>query len=212
MKAGSKRGDAVAAFQGAAVKHDAVYTTAPATHNPIELHASVATYEDGSFTLYETSQAIFNHRDVMSAALGVSSDRVEIVTEFLGSGFGGKLWPWTHSLLAAACARSLNRPVKLVVSRSMMFQSVGHRPATAQQVLLAAEPSGKLLSIGHHYVKSHRNPRRLRRGLRRSHGTALFVSERQCHKRPGATQRWLGHRHARPRCSPRPLCDRECHG
>jgi xanthine dehydrogenase YagR molybdenum-binding subunit len=152
MNQGSKRGDAAAAFQSAPVKHDAVYCTPPETHNPIELHASVATYDNGSFTLYETSQAIFNHRDVMSAVLGVSADRVEIVTEFLGSGFGGKLWPWPHSLLAAACARSLNRPVKLVVSRSMMFQSVGHRPATAQQVRLAAGRDGKLLAIAHNYV------------------------------------------------------------
>jgi xanthine dehydrogenase YagR molybdenum-binding subunit len=151
-KTASKRGDTSTAFEKSAVKHEAVYTTPPETHNPIELHASVATYNNGSFTLYETSQAIFNHRDVMAAVLGVSNDRVEIITQFLGSGFGGKLWPWPHSLLAGACARSLNRPVKLVVSRSMMFQSVGHRPSTAQQIQLGADSNGKLTAIVQNYV------------------------------------------------------------
>jgi xanthine dehydrogenase YagR molybdenum-binding subunit len=148
----SKRGDTAAALASAPVKHDAVYTIPTETHNPIELHASVAVYENGKFTLYETSQAVVNHRDVMAAMLGVPPENVQVITRFLGSGFGGKLWPWPHALLAASCARNLNRPVKLVVSRSMMFQSVGHRPAIDQRIQLAADSSGKLKAIQQDYV------------------------------------------------------------
>jgi len=152
LKKGTSRGDVEAAFKSAPVKHDAVYSTPNETHNPIELHASVAVYKDGKYTLYETSQAVVNHRDVMAAMLGVPPENVQVITRFLGSGFGGKLWPWPHSMLAAAASRNLNRPVKLVVSRSMMFQSVGHRPAIDQQIQLGAEPSGKLVALAHHYV------------------------------------------------------------
>ena len=102
----ASRGDTGAALKAAALSHDAVYSTPTETHNPIELHASVAVYEGGRFTLYETSQAVVNHRDVMAATLGVPPDRVQVITRYLGSGFGGKLWPWPHSGLAAACARS----------------------------------------------------------------------------------------------------------
>jgi xanthine dehydrogenase YagR molybdenum-binding subunit len=148
----TKRGDVSAALASAAEKHDAVYRTPSETHNPIELHASVAVYKDGRFTLYETSQAVVNHRDVMAAMLGVAPENVQVITRFLGSGFGGKLWPWPHAMLAAACARNLDRPVKLVVSRSMMFQSVGHRPAIDQRIQLAAKSTGKLVAIHHDYV------------------------------------------------------------
>jgi xanthine dehydrogenase YagR molybdenum-binding subunit len=148
----TKRGDTGPAFTNAPVKHEGLYSTPVETHNPIELHASVAVYKDGKYTLYETSQAVVNHRDVMAAMLGVPPENVRVVTRFLGSGFGGKLWPWPHALLAAACARNLNRPVKLVVSRSMMFQSVGHRPAIDQNIKLASDPKGKLLAIEHDYV------------------------------------------------------------
>ncbi len=88
----------------------------------------------------------------MAAMLGVPTENVQVITRFLGSGFGGKLWPWPHALLAAASARNLNRPVKLVVSRSMMFQSVGHRPAIDQRIQLAADKSGKLTAIQQDYV------------------------------------------------------------
>ena len=148
----SQRGDPAAALKAAKVKVDAVYTIPVETHNPIELHASVAVYDRKKYTLYETSQAVVNHRDVMAQMLGVPTEQVQVITRYLGSGFGGKLWPWPHGLLAAACSRNLGRPVKLVVSRQMMFQSVGHRPAIDQRIQLAADADGKLTAVQQDYV------------------------------------------------------------
>jgi len=145
----SERGKPDEAFETAAVKVDETYGTPTETHNPIELHASVAVWDGQSFLLYETSQAVVNHRDVMAAMLGVPADNVRVISRFLGSGFGGKLWPWTHCAIAACAARNLNRPVKLVVTRDMMFQNVGHRPLTQQRVRLGATAEGRLVSLMH---------------------------------------------------------------
>jgi xanthine dehydrogenase YagR molybdenum-binding subunit len=148
----TERGDVAQAFASAPVKVDQTYTTPPQAHNPIELHATVALWNGKEFTLYETSQAIMNHRMVMAQMLGVAPEQVRIITEYLGSGFGGKLWPWSHSLLAAAAARQLQRPVKLVVDREMMFHNVGHRTNTQQRMRLGADSSGKLLALQHDYL------------------------------------------------------------
>jgi len=148
-KVDSKRGDPEPAFQSAPVKVDETYVTPTETHNPIELHASVAVWDGQNFTLYETSQAVMNHQDVLAQMLGVPQENVRVISRFLGSGFGGKLWPWTHCAIAASAARNLNRPVKLVLTRDMMFQSVGHRPRTQQRVRLGATPDGKLVSLMH---------------------------------------------------------------
>jgi len=77
---------------------------------------------------------------------------VRVITKFVGSGFGSKLWPWTHCPLACAAARQLGRPVKLILSRRMTFQSAGHRARTQQRVRLGATPEGKLVSLQHDYV------------------------------------------------------------
>jgi xanthine dehydrogenase YagR molybdenum-binding subunit len=148
-KVDSQRGDPEAAFQSATVKVDETYVTPTETHNPIELHATVADWDGESFTLYETSQAVMNHRDVMAQMLGLPAENVRVISRFLGSGFGGKLWPWTHCMIAASASRNLNRPVKLVVTRNMMFQSVGHRPRTQQRIRLGATSEGKLISVMH---------------------------------------------------------------
>ncbi len=151
-KVESHRGEAEAAFAAAAIKLDQTYATPVETHNPIELHATTAIWEGSSLTLYEASQAITNLQGVMAQMFGVPQENVRVITKFLGSGFGGKLWPWTHCVLAAAAARQIGKPVKLVVSRRMMFQTVGHRPRTQQRVRLGATSDGRLVSLQHDYV------------------------------------------------------------
>src|SRR6202043_339434 len=144
--------DAESAFASATVKLDQTYGTPAETHNPLELHATTAIWDGPVLTLYETSQGVVNLRSVLAQMFGLPKENVRVISKFLGSGFGGKLYPWTHVPLAAAAARQLGKPVKLVVSRKMMFQSVGHRPRSQQRVRLGATPDGKLVSLQQDYV------------------------------------------------------------
>jgi xanthine dehydrogenase YagR molybdenum-binding subunit len=151
----SERGDAEGAFASAPVKLDQTYVTPTETHNPIELQATTAIWDGSMLTIYEESQAIFNLQGVLAQMFGLPKENVRVITKFVGSGFGSKLWPWTHCPLAVAAARELGKPVKLVISRKMMFQTVGHRPRTQQRVRLGATTDGKLVSLQHDYVNHH---------------------------------------------------------
>jgi xanthine dehydrogenase YagR molybdenum-binding subunit len=148
----SHRGDSAVAFDNAAVKLDETYVTPAETHNPLELHSTVAVWDGPMLTLYDSTQGVVNLRSVLAQMFGLPKESVRVISKFLGSGFGGKLYPWTHVSLAAAAARKLGKPVKLVVSRKMMFQSVGHRARTQQRVRLGASRDGKLVSLQHDYV------------------------------------------------------------
>ena len=148
----SKRGEPDKAFADAPVKVDQTYVTPVETHNPIELHATTAVWDGDHVTLYESTQGVVNHAVTVAQMLGVPKENVRVISKFLGSGFGGKLWPWSHCVIAAAAARVLKNPVKLVISRKMMFQAVGHRPRTVQRVRIGAAQDGKLLSLRHDYV------------------------------------------------------------
>jgi xanthine dehydrogenase YagR molybdenum-binding subunit len=148
----SQRGNPESAFASAAVKLDQTYVTPSETHNPIELQAATAIWDGDRLTIYEESQSIFNMRGVLAQMFGLPKENVRVITKFVGSGFGSKLWPWTHCPLAAAAARRLGKPVKLVLSRRMTFQSAGHRARTQQRVRLGATPEGKLVSLQHDYV------------------------------------------------------------
>ena len=147
----SQRGDVSAGFASAPVKLDETYVTPVEVHNPMEMHATTAVWDGKSYTLYESSQGIVTHRNTLAEVLGVPKENVRVISRFIGSGFGDKLVPWPHSAMAAAASRKLNRPVKLMVTRKMMFYDVGHRPRTQQQMRLGATPDGKLVSLEQHY-------------------------------------------------------------
>jgi xanthine dehydrogenase YagR molybdenum-binding subunit len=146
------RGDPDAAFANAPVKLDYTYITPFETHNPLEPHSTTALWEGQTLTLYESSQGVVNLRSVLMQMFGLPIENVRVITKFVGSGFGSKLWPWTMCPLAAAAARQVGRPVRLVLARKMMFHAVGHRPRTQQRVRLGATSEGKLVSLHHDYI------------------------------------------------------------
>ena len=148
----SQRGDPDAAFASAPVKVDHTYITPFETHNPMEPHSTTAIWEGSTLTLYESSQGVVNLRGVLAQMFGLPVESVRVITKFVGSGFGSKLWPWTLCPLAAAAARQLNAPVRLVLARKMMFHAVGHRPRTQQRVRLGATKEGKLVSLHQDYI------------------------------------------------------------
>jgi xanthine dehydrogenase YagR molybdenum-binding subunit len=141
------RGDSESAFQQAPVQFEETYTTPVETHNPMEMHGTIAVWRGERVTLYESSQGVVNHLHVMSEMLGIPLENIEVISRFIGSGFGGKLFPWPHSLLTAIGSRHVGRPVKLSVPRTLMFTTVGHRPAIRQTIRIGATADGKLVSM-----------------------------------------------------------------
>jgi xanthine dehydrogenase YagR molybdenum-binding subunit len=136
------------------VKIEAVYSTPDRHHCQMEPHASVATWtESDRLTLFETTQSVYGFRDLVALALGIPPEHVEVVSKLLGGGFGGKAYVWPHTLLNAAAARALRRPIRLQLTRAQMFSMVGHQPATRQTIRLSATTEGRLTGIDHQSVQ-----------------------------------------------------------
>jgi xanthine dehydrogenase YagR molybdenum-binding subunit len=92
----SQRGDAEAAFNSAPVKLDETYVTPTEAQNPMEVHATTAIWDGDQLTLYESSQGVVNLREVLAQMFGLPTENVRVITKFVGSGFGSKLFPWTQ--------------------------------------------------------------------------------------------------------------------
>src|SRR5213075_2344411 len=67
----------------------------------------------------------------------------------IGGGFGGKLFLRSDALLAELGARAAGRPVKVALTRPLMFNNTTHRPATIQRIRIGATRDGKITAIGH---------------------------------------------------------------
>src|ERR1700722_8241089 len=146
----SSVGDADKAIAGAAVKIQQTYTMSDRHHNPMEPHVTLAVWDgDGSLTLYDSTQMVVGTKKLVSLVLGIPEEKINVVCEFLGGGFGGKSWSWPHTLLAALAAKVVNRPVRLQLSRAQMYSMVGHQAGTVQTIALGANSDGNLSGIRH---------------------------------------------------------------
>ena len=146
----SSVGNADTAISSSPVQMERMYSTSDRHHNQMEPHATTAVWdEDGTLTLYETTQHIFGTRELVSMVLGVPEEKIRVICEFLGGGFGGKAYVWPHTLIAAVAARVLNRPVHVQLTRAQMYSMAGHQVASMQVIKLGAERTGKLIGIRH---------------------------------------------------------------
>lgn len=143
-------GDFSAARAGAATTLEATYTTEIEINAPMEPHALVAHWQNkDSVTIYEPTQWVRVSQGTYAELFGIPSERVRIVSPYIGGAFGAKAFPWPHGILCVAVAREIQRPLKVVVSRRQMTANTGHRSQTEQIIRLAANRENKLIAIEH---------------------------------------------------------------
>ncbi len=137
------------AFNQATVQVDVTYTTPDQAHAMMEPHASVARWQGDQLTLWCSIQLLSWSKRDLSKILGVPPQNTRLLSPYIGGGFGGKASVLADAVLASVAARQLGKPVKVALTRPMMFNNTTHRPATIQRVRLGADSSGLITAIGH---------------------------------------------------------------
>src|SRR5713226_4573752 len=146
-------GDVEAALAHAAVTLDHTYTTPAYHNNPLEPHATVATWSDDGVTLYDANQGAHRICDDVAQAFRLPSERVRVISPYVGGGFGSKAFTHPHVILTVMAAQATRRPVKLALTRQQMFALVGYRTPTIQRLRVGAERDGRLTAIAHDVVE-----------------------------------------------------------
>jgi xanthine dehydrogenase YagR molybdenum-binding subunit len=153
-----KRGDVYAALATAAQKIDFVYSTPIENHNPIETVSTTAEWEaPDRLLIHECTRGIKQLQRVVANAFGLPQENVRILCPFIGGAFGSKGFQWSHTLLAAAAAKQVQRPVKLTLTRPQMFDSAGQRARTEQRLSIGVDKTGKLVAL-RHATTTHSSP------------------------------------------------------
>jgi xanthine dehydrogenase YagR molybdenum-binding subunit len=142
-------GDAKKAYESAPVKIEAEYATPTQHHNPIELFTTTCAWSNDKLTVWEPSQNVYGVKYGLAKQLGIDADKIHVVSPYVGGAFGSRGSLTQRTALIAIAAKKLNRPVKLVATRSQGFTIASYRAETKQYVKLAADKSGKLVSLTH---------------------------------------------------------------
>ena len=146
----TNEGKAEAVIAASPIKIEQTYYTPTENHHPMEPHATVAVWNGADkLTVYDATQGVVGAMGVTAHFLGLDPKNVQIISPFVGGGFGCKGGQWAHVLMTAMAAKTVNRPVKIAITRQMMVTNVGRRPETIQKVALASDKDGKLTAIRH---------------------------------------------------------------
>ncbi|MNK33975.1 Xanthine dehydrogenase molybdenum-binding subunit [compost metagenome] len=126
------------------------YNIKAEVHNPMEMHATIAEWTgENQLKLYDKNQGVNNVQRVFAGLFSIPEKNIEVISEFVGGGFGSGLRVWPHALAAVMGAKMVKRPVKLMLTRPQMFAGTGYRPASWQKIKLGADASGKFSGIWH---------------------------------------------------------------
>ncbi len=140
-------GDVKRGLETAAHRIEAVYTTPVQTHVSLETHGAVAKFDQDGLTAWCSTQGIFAVRDDLAVLFNLPHDKVRVITEYLGGGFGSKFGADRAIVTAAKLARAARAPVKLMLPREAEHLATGNRPDSQQTVRLGAAADGRLTAI-----------------------------------------------------------------
>ena len=146
-------GDPDAAFAGADGVLSMRFVEPRLVPNAMEPRAVTASYERGvgEVTLWLSTQAPHMERRAVADVLGLGENRIRVLSRDVGGGFGAKIDTYPETVIAAAMAMQLNRPVRWDGLREEEFTSTIHGRGEVQYVKAAYRNDGKLLALRSKY-------------------------------------------------------------
>src|SRR5438067_2251762 len=142
-------GDIKAAFAGDPVVAAITLTTdrvAGAAMEPRSTTAAPDPETDG-LKVWTSTQNVFGVRAAVASATGLPEEKVRVLAEDVGGGFGAKGSVFAEEVLTAVAAWRLKRPATWTATRSEDGATTAQAHGSVMQLELAADRSGKLRGL-----------------------------------------------------------------
>ena len=149
-----ERGDFDRAVAEADVVVESTYRTSVVLHNSMETHQSVCEWVGDRLDVYTSTQYLWGVRSEVARELGIAADKVRVVCEYMGGGFGSKNSAGEYTFAAAELAKRTGRPVRCALTRREEHVAAGNRNATIQKLTAAARSDGTIVALGGEFVNA----------------------------------------------------------
>ena len=149
QSASTTYGDINAAFASDSVTAKIRLTTARVAGAAMEPRTVTATpdAETGGIKMWTSTQNVFGVRQAVASTLGIDADKVRVLAEDVGGGFGAKGSVFPEEVLTALAAWRLKRPVRWVASRSEDGATTAQGHGSVIELELASDRTGRLRGL-----------------------------------------------------------------
>ena len=142
-----ERGDVDDGFAASDLVIEDTYVSKHHSNAQMEPRVALARWIGDELTVWSPTQGIYNCRRDLANDLDVPLEKVRVICQFMGGGFGNKNQCQDADLMAAVLAQETRRPVKLEFTRKEDFLGVHGRWPTRQHYRIGATRDGTLQAI-----------------------------------------------------------------
>ncbi|HWM43760.1 MAG TPA: xanthine dehydrogenase family protein molybdopterin-binding subunit [Burkholderiales bacterium] len=135
------------AFENAARVIDLTVDISRVVGNPMEPRACLAAFVSDQYHLYTCTQGVAIMRNQLSAVLGVPPEKIRVIAEEVGGGFGVRFNLYPEYCAALFAAKRLGRPVKWTGTRSEVFLADEQARDVRSRGELALDGQGRILGM-----------------------------------------------------------------
>jgi CO/xanthine dehydrogenase Mo-binding subunit len=140
-------GDVEAGFEEADQVFEERYETGFIHNAQMEPRCALAHWQNDKLVLYTPSQGISNCRHDTARDLGLEDHQVQVITKYMGGGFGNKNQNQDADLVAATLSRRAGVPVMLEYSRREDWLGVHGRWPTVQNYKIGVRDDGTVTAM-----------------------------------------------------------------
>jgi xanthine dehydrogenase YagR molybdenum-binding subunit len=116
-------------------------------HVCLEPHAAVARFDGEQLTVHISTQAVHDMMERIAKRYGLARDKVRVIADHVGGGFGSKGSLGMETIAAIELARAAKAPVRVAFDREEELSVTGYRPAAELQISLLPSAQGALKAL-----------------------------------------------------------------
>jgi nicotinate dehydrogenase subunit B len=139
-----QKGDLSKGRELASLEFEEIYYTSYVAHAPMETHTAVAQVNPDSALLWIGTQRPFAAQEEIATLLNLPSDKVRVITPFVGGGYGGKS-QIGHAVQAARLSKMTGSPVQVFYSREEEFFYDTFMPAAIVKISSGLNEAGRIV-------------------------------------------------------------------
>jgi xanthine dehydrogenase molybdenum-binding subunit len=142
-----KYGDVDAGFKKAALVLDETFVTPDSSHHCMETRSAMAYWQNGKVYVHTGTQSTIQTVPAIGRWLNIDPEKVVLVSEYTGGGFGSKITGAISLIIPALLAKKCNAPVMMRLSREEETFIGRARPSMTGRMKVGFSKEGRITAL-----------------------------------------------------------------
>jgi xanthine dehydrogenase molybdenum-binding subunit len=140
-------GDLDSGFKNAALVLDETFVTPDTSHQTLETRSALAYWRNGKVYIHTGTQSTAQTLPAIARWLNIDAEKVVLISEYTGGGFGSKITGGVSMIIPALLARKTKAPVMMRISREEETFIGRARPGFQGRMKVGFSKEGRVIAL-----------------------------------------------------------------